>query len=178
VALSGQEGVIDISGDGQQYVYWSKGGPYEIRTGKYGFIAVNTFRTAAGEVGPVAATSAYVAWSETNTSNGNAIIYACANGVTCSSPIILGQGYKIGIRLDIIAIAGTDVYWTAADYGAPKRVQVYKCPVTGCNGTPKLLAEVNTVGLPVPGQITRDQTFVYFLVADDNGTRLFRVVDP
>jgi len=178
VALSGQEGVIDIAGDGQQYVYWSKGAPYEIRTGKYGFIAVNTFRTAAGEVGPVAASKTDVAWSETNTSNGNAIIYACPGSVSCANPIVLGQGYKIGIRLDIIAIAGTDVYWTAADFGSTKGVQVYKCAVSGCNGTPKLLAEVPTVGLPVPGQVTRDQTFVYFLVADDNGTRLFRIVDP
>lgn len=176
VALSTQEGVSDIAGDGQVYVYWSKASPYEIRTGKYGFIAVNTFRTAAGEVGPVAASKTDVAWSETNTSNGNSIIYACAGGNSCPSPIILGQGYKIGIRLDIIAIAGPDVYWTAADSNT-KHVQVYKCAVTGCNGTPKLLADVPSVGVPVPGQVTRDQTFVYFLAGDDNGTHLFRVVD-
>jgi len=68
-----------------------------------------------------------------------------------------GTGAQVIVKdqpfLDAIALHGDSVYWT--EHVSFGRVQ--SCPLTGCNGVPRVVA----AGLPQPTYVTADDQYVY-----------------
>lgn len=172
------EGAYDMAADGNGRVYWSRPGFNDIRTAAAGSPnSASFFAAVQGAAGTVAASKLYVAWSGTDTNTGKSTIFTCPTG-SCSSPTPIVQNVFLGARQGNILVVGPDVYYTIRD-GFSKQVEVYRCAATGCQNSPRLLGVVPTQpGTAQPGALARDQLFVYFLVGDSVGTRLFRVQDP
>lgn len=179
-ALNGgaPESAVDIVASGNSTnVFWTRSGAsWEIRAAAENTTTAKTIYTTTQQISSIAADGANLVWVE-QFSNGTASIMTCpANPNSCTATQ-LASGLHMGSRMNTVALVGPNAYFTSRD-GASTRVDAYRCPIAGCNQNPATIAFVPVQGGAVAGPIVRDaQGWVYFLVSDQNGTRIAKAAD-
>jgi hypothetical protein len=167
------EGITDMVVTGT-HVYWTRVFPNVIRVATPGQAnSAGDFATLNDQPFGVTASQTHVVWSTWNL--GNSDIDVCAVGATCGSVTTLATNQHLGYRPASLLIDGSDVYWTSTEWNGTRGI-VSRCPLAGCNQTPTIIARVFSTGQTRPGGIVADATFVYFLMDDDNGIKLYRLV--
>ncbi len=118
-----------------------------------GCTSATTFATATPAVYGLAADAATLYWANryAATFGGTATIESCPLA-GCGAPVVLADGL-LDDDFRSIATDGVNIYWADTNTGT-----VSRCPVSGCNGTPTVLA----TGQAFADAIAVDATSVYW----------------
>jgi hypothetical protein len=138
---------IDTDGD---YVYWvsrTAVDDYHIRKRPVGGAEVVELSINRPDAGALAVAPDKIIWAEADT----IVEAALPNGIGGAVPAVFAS--VGGVRK--LAIDSTHVYWTSTQDGVGT---VGRCPISGCDGPPEILAQVTQ-----PWGITFDPIAIYFV---------------
>lgn len=173
-------GASDIATTGNGYVYWTGFGMNATRVIRWGKTGQANSQADLVDLGTmmnhqnVAANGSALVYQQSAINSSVWDIVVCPSGPPCNSPSKIASGQTLGIRQGNMILDSSDVYWTTND--SMMHGNVVRCATNGCNNTPALVGQVPVGNNPQPAGVAVDSTFVYFLMGDNAGTKLYRVV--